>query len=65
MHWRVILEKLFIPNIQHISGVDNIVADTISRLPFMPSNKNETYTIKAQCHANELFTIFREENNDN
>ena len=64
MRWWLILEE-FGPNIQHISGVDNIVADTLSRFPSTPSYKNETCTSKAQCCTNELFTIGREENNDN
>ena len=38
MHWQLILEY-FGPNIQHISGVENKVADTLSRLPYMPSDK--------------------------
>ena len=33
MHWRLIL-KYFEPNIQHIAVFDNIVADTLSRLPY-------------------------------
>ena len=33
MRWRLILEE-FGPNIQHtIAGVDNVVADVLSRLP--------------------------------
>ena len=63
MRWQLILED-FGPDIQHIAGVDNIVADTLSRLPFMPRNKNEPFTRKAQCRANELFAIDREENNE-
>ena len=38
MRWRLIIED-FGPNIQHIAGVDNIVADTLSILPYAPSNK--------------------------
>ena len=64
MRWRLILEE-FGPNIHNIAGFDNIVADTLSRLPSTPSNKNEPCTRKAQCLANYLFAIFREENNDN
>ena len=60
MRWQLIIEE-FGPNIQHIFGVDNIVADTLSILPSTQSNKNETCTRKAQCRANELFTIGREE----
>ena len=57
----MILEE-FRPNIQHIYGVENIVSDTLSRLPSTPSDKYETCTRKAQCHANELFVIGRIEN---
>ena len=38
MRWLLIL-KYFVPNIQHISGVDNIVTDTLIRLPSTSSNK--------------------------
>jgi hypothetical protein len=31
MRWRLILEE-FGPNIQHIAGIDNVVADMLSRL---------------------------------
>ena len=64
MRWRLILKE-FGPNIQHIAVVDNIVSDTISRLPSTPSNNDEPCTSKAQCRANELFAIGREEKNDN
>ena len=40
MCWRLILED-FEPNIQHIAGVDNIVADTLSRMLSNPSDKYE------------------------
>ena len=63
MRWRLIL-KYFGPNIQHISGVDNIVSDTLSRLPYRPSDKYKPCTKKAQCCANELFTPVRVENNE-
>ena len=62
MLWRLILEE-FGPNIQHISGVEKIVADTIIRLPYIYVNKNYPGTSKAQCHAYELFTTGRDENN--
>ena len=39
MRWQLILEE-FDPNIQHISGVDNIVSDTLSILSSTPSYKN-------------------------
>ena len=63
MHWRLILEE-FGPNIQHIAGVDNIVADTLSRLPSTTSDKYEPCKRKSRCRANELFTIGRVENNE-
>ena len=49
--WRLILKE-FGPNIQHIDGVDNIVADTLSILTSTPSDKYNTCTRKAQCRAN-------------
>ena len=38
MGWRLILEEIG-SNVQHISVVDNIVSDTLSRLLYMPNNK--------------------------
>ena len=61
---RKLIIKEFGPNIQHISGFDNIVAYTISRLPSTPSDKYETCTRKTQCRANDLFAIGRVENNE-
>ena len=46
MRWRLIIEY-FGSNIHHIAGVDNIVSETLSRLPYMPSNKYEPFTRKA------------------
>ena len=60
IHWRLIL-KTFGPNIQHIAGAENIVAYTLSRLPYTPRDKNDTFTRKVQCRANELSSIGREE----
>ena len=62
MHWQLIIEG-FGPNIQYISGVDNIVADTISRLTCTSSDKYEPCTRKDKCHANDLFAIGRLDNN--
>jgi len=39
MRWRLILEE-FGPNIQHIAGVDNIVAGMLSRLPSANNGKS-------------------------
>ena len=62
MIWKIILEE-FGPNIQNIAGVENIVSDTLSRWPSMPSGKYNTCTRKAQCCTNKSFTIGRVENN--
>ena len=64
MLWRLILEE-FGPNIQHISGVDNILDDTLSRLPCTPSNKYDPWTRKDQCSANNVFAVGRVEKNEN
>ena len=40
MQWRLILEE-FGPDIRHIAGEDNIVADAISRLPTANEDQNE------------------------
>ena len=63
MRWRPILEE-FGPNIQHIAGVDNIVVETLSRLPSTPSDKYNPCTRKDQCCAADLFAIGRVENNE-
>ena len=38
MRWLLIIEE-FGSSIQHIAGVDNILFDTLSRLPYTPSEK--------------------------
>ncbi len=43
MRWRMILEE-FGPDIRHIAGVDNIVADAISRLPTTATDQTEQRT---------------------
>ena len=63
MRWRIILEE-FEPNIQHIDGADNLVSDTLSRLPSNTNDKYNPFTRKSQCRANGLFTIGRVENNE-
>ena len=62
IRWQPIIKE-FGPNIQNISGVDNIVADTLSILPYTYVNKYKPSTVKDQCRVNELFTISRAENN--
>ena len=64
MLWRLIIKE-FGPNIQHIAGVDNIVADTLSRLMSTPSGKYNTCTRKSKCRVKKLFAIGRVENNEN
>ena len=63
IRWRLILEY-FGPNNQHIYGVDNIVAETLSRLPFTSVNKYEPCTRNSKCCENDLFEIGRVENNE-
>ena len=58
MRWWIILKE-FGPNIQHISGVDNRVADTLRTLSYTSIDKYDTCLRKDQCCANELFTIGR------
>ena len=53
MRWRLILEE-FGPNIQHIPGVDNIVADTLSRLPSANTDREDDSTERL-CRTNKLF----------
>ena len=62
MRWQLILKR-FGPNIQHIGGVYNIVADILSSLPSTPVDKYKTSISKSQCCITELFEIGREENN--
>ena len=56
MRWQLILEG-FGPNIQHISGVDNIVPATLSILSYTSVKKYEPITIKDQRRSYELFAI--------
>ena len=63
MLWRLTLGD-FGPNIQHISIVENIVADALSRLLSTPINKYKSCKRQDQCCANELFTIGRVETNE-
>ena len=62
MRWWIILED-FGPNIKHIYGVDNIVADTLSRFPYTPIYKYEPGRRKYQCRTNKFFAIGSVENN--
>ena len=53
MRWCLILKE-FGPNIQHIPGVDNIVADTLSRLPSANTNREDDST-ESLRRTNKLF----------
>ena len=63
MHGKLILKDSG-PNIQHIDGVDNIGAYLISILLSTSFYKYNPSTIKYQCRANKLFSISRDENNE-
>ena len=62
MRWQLMLED-FGPNIQHIAGFDNIVADTLSIFPSTSSNNYDPFTRNYQCRTNDLFSIGRLVNN--
>ena len=62
MRWRLILKDCG-PNIHHISGVYNIVADMIIIFPSTSVKNYGPSTSKIQNRANRLFTIDREGNN--
>ena len=62
MLWLLIIEE-FGPNIQHISGVDNMVSDTLRIFSYTSVDKYESSTSKTQCCANKLLKIGRVENN--
>ena len=63
MRWKLAIEQ-FGTKIQHVAEVENIVSDMLSRLPSTSVKNYEPSTFKAQCHANELLSIGREENNE-
>ena len=56
MRWRLILEE-FGPNIQHIARLDNVVADTLSRLPSANTDENSPSTMMDMYQANEFFAL--------
>jgi hypothetical protein len=56
MRGRLILEE-FVPNIQHIAGVDNVVADMLSRVPLANCDRDELQHNNAQHDAKELFAL--------
>ena len=64
MRWRVLLEE-FGPNIKYIKGIDNTVADALSRLskegtiPYFKSQGEHTSERKEMCFAMKLFTSLR------
>ena len=53
MLWKTIIEK-FGPNIQHTYGVKNIVAGTLSILPYTSVDKYNPSTIKSQCCSKNI-----------
>ena len=54
MCWRIIIEY-FGPNVQHISGFENKVYDTISILPYTTINQYGTRTTRDLSQAKNLF----------
>ena len=51
MRWRLVIGE-FGTNIHNIAGVDNILADKLSRLMSTPRDKYDPCTRKDQCRAN-------------
>ena len=59
--WRLLLEE-YEPEIVYIKGVDNIVADAISRLEYDPDQKVKSLNAERKCHALvRLFTHYSQE----
>ena len=56
MRWRLILEE-FGPDIKHISGEMNVVADAISRLPTTITDQNEPSTEALDLSEKENFIL--------
>ena len=56
MRWMLILKE-FGPNIQHIAGIYNVVADMLGQLPSANSDQDELEPGYAQCHTNDFFVI--------
>ena len=56
MRWRLILEE-FGPDIKHISGEDNVVADAMSRLPTTTQNQNEHCTVAPDSQGLEMLAL--------
>ena len=61
MRWRVLLEE-FNPEIVYIKGVDNTVADAISRLDIDCKPAPYTNPKQQMCYAVRLFTIVGQSN---
>ena len=59
--WRLLLEE-YEPEIVYIKGVDNIVADAISRLEYDPERKVKNSNTEKRCYALvKLFTHYSQE----
>ena len=56
MWWRLIL-KYYRPNIHHKAGIDNIIADTLSRLPPENIDQDESSTMNDSHQANDIFAF--------
>ena len=54
IHWQLILE-VFVPNIYHIYGADNLVADILSIIPSITINQDKPRSTRARSLSNELF----------
>ena len=60
MQWRLTLKE-FGPNIQNISGIDNVVSYTLIRLPSENMDREKSITMNDSRWANELFAYDNDE----
>jgi hypothetical protein len=62
--WRLLLEE-YGPVIEYIKGVDNTVADAISRLEYDPDKKTESLDVhQCFCHVATLLSHYRHNQDD-
>ena len=58
MRWRLLLEE-YGPNIHHIAGVDNIVADMLSRIRSSNVEEDENDSLTADAKIQEVYANSR------
>ena len=62
--WRLLLEE-YGPVIEYIKGINNAVADAISRLEYDPDKKTESLDVhQCFCHVATLLSHYRHKHDD-